>query len=106
MPRSLGDPGRPSATSEKHEPSSPNHLECKIADSLWCRQCRSVGIGHRGWCAISEEPVSIRSKGEELVEVHNAEASQRIKWAVELAASTNPRVDFDGRREPGINSEV
>jgi len=39
---------------EEHESSAPNHLECKIADPLWYRQCRPVVVGHRGRYAVRE----------------------------------------------------
>src|SRR5215510_1383867 len=83
-----------------------NHLECKIADPLWYRQGRSLGVDHRGWYAVREQSRSTGSEGDELVEVHHAKPSQRIGRAVETAAATDPGVDCDGGREPGIDREV
>src|SRR5262245_62584654 len=79
--------------------ASINHLECKIADPLWYRQGRSVGVDHRGCYAVREQPRSAGSECDELVEVHHAKPSQRIGRAVETAAATDPGVDCDGGRD-------
>jgi hypothetical protein len=82
------------------------HPKCKTGEPLWYRKGRSVGVDHRGRHAVSEPRCSIGGEGLELVEVHHAKPSQRIELAIELTTSTDPRVDGDGRREPGIDIEV
>jgi hypothetical protein len=98
--RALGEPllARGSATSEEH-------LECRVVELLRGRQCRSVRIEHRGRDAVSEQPRAIGREGDELVEADYPKSSQWIDRAVGWA-STNPYVDCDGRREPGILREV
>ena len=87
--------------------SSPgDHLECEVGEPLWLRQCRSVGVDHRGRYAVGEPRCSTGREGAELVEVHHAKSSQRIGRAIELAVSSNPRVDGVGRWEPGLDREV
>ena len=85
-----------------------DRFECKLVESKWFRQSRSVAVNHRGRYAVGERRRSIGCEGEDLVEVHHAEPSQRIERECrdDRAASTDSRINSDGRREPGIDREV
>jgi hypothetical protein len=86
--------------------ASVDHLERKIGEPLWYRKGRSVGVNHRGRYSVGEPRCATGREGLQLVEVHHAEPSQRIGRAVELAVPGDPRIDGDGRWEPGVDIEV
>jgi hypothetical protein len=56
---------------------------------------------------LGKQPCSVGSEGEELVKGHHPKPSQQIRRALELAASTNPSIDYHGwRKPPGLTGRA